>query len=330
MSDDVMYASVVPCSRRDAPLRHEPVPRPVPGPDEVLVRVAAASLDRVDTYIRHGTHGMAATEPQILGRDMAGVVSAVGAGVREFRVGDEVIALGRQTHAQYALAPGLHTMPKPPQWSFAEAAALPTAGRTAYDAVVNIARVRPGERVLVVAAGGAVGSFALQFGAHLRAEVYATAGTEDKCATARAHGAHAAVNHYSPDMVEQVLAASGGAKMDVIVDPVGGALYESLLRLLARNGRIVTCGVTAGARASLHLGRLMTQGWHIHGIGRPDRHEVAAHLRGCLDLMLAAGAKPIVDRVFPLSEAPDAHRYLEESSFFGRVVLTPEPARPPR
>lgn len=323
MTDELMYACVVAESGRDAPLGYERVPRPVPGPGEVLVKVAAAALDRVDTYIRRGTHGMATTRRQILGRDMSGVVAAVGADVTGFQVGDEVIALGRGTHAEYAVAPSPHTMPKPAHWSFVEAAALPTAGRTAYDAVVNIAKLRPGERMLVVAAAGAVGSFALQYGVHLGGEVYATAGSEEKCATARAHGARAALDHYAPDLVPRVLAASGDALMDVIVDPVGGALYEQLLRLLAPNGRIVTCGVTAGARTNLHLGRLMTQGWHLHGIGRPDREAVAAHLRGCLDLMLEAGRTPIVDRTFPLAEAEAAHAYLERSSFFGRIVLTP-------
>lgn len=322
MTDDLMYASVLPASGPDAPLRYEQVPRPVPGPDEVLVKVAAAALDRVDNYIRHGTHGMASTEPQILGRDLAGVVAAVGDDVTDLQVGDEVIALGRATHAQYALAPSRHTLPKPPQWSFVDAAALPTPARTAYDAIVNLAKLRAGERVLVVAAGGAVGSFALQYSVHIGAKVYATAGTDDKCATARAHGAHQTVNHYGPDLVAQVLEASGGAPMDVIIDSVGGPVYERLLRLLAPNGRIVTCGVTAGARTNLHLGKLMTMGWHLYGIGRPDREAVADHLRGCLELLLAAGVKPIVDRTFALSQAQDAHDYLEQSGFFGRIVIT--------
>ncbi|MFI0793892.1 zinc-binding alcohol dehydrogenase family protein [Micromonospora rubida] len=317
-----MYASVLQRSGPTEPLHHQRVAVPLPGPDEVLIQVYAASLDRVDNYIRQGSHGMAVATPQTLGRDMAGVVTAVGANVRGFRAGDEVLALGSAAHAQYALAPYWHTLPKPPRWSFAEAAALPTAGRTAFDAIANITGLRSGERVLVVAASGAVGSFALQLGVHLGAEVYATAGQDWKRQTACSLGARAALNHYSADLVDEIRAAAGGAEMDVIIDPIGGELWERLLSVLAPGGRIVTCGVTAGARGSLHLGRLMTKGWHIHGIGRPGREEIAAHLRGCLDLMVAADQRPIVDRTFPLAEATAAHRYLEESNFFGRVVLT--------
>ncbi|GAB3137019.1 zinc-binding dehydrogenase [Micromonospora sonneratiae] len=317
-----MHASVLLRSGPGEPLHHRRVTRPVPGPDDVLIQVYAASLDRVDNYIRRGTHGMAVTEPQTPGRDMAGVVAAVGTNVHGFRPGDEVIALGSRTHAEYALAPYWHTLRKPPEWSYAEAAALPTAGRTAYDAIVNITRVQPGERVLVVAASGAVGSFALQLSSHLGAEVYATAGQDWKRRTACALGARAALDHYRADLADQIRAATGGAEMDVIVDPIGGELWERLLTVLAPGGRIVTCGVTAGARGSLHLGRLMTRGWHIHGIGRPGRTQIAEHLRGCLDLMVAADQRPIVDRTFPLAEATAAHDYLEESDFFGRVVLT--------
>jgi NADPH:quinone reductase len=318
-----MLASTVVTPGPPEVLRIGQVLRPDPGPDDVLVRVRAASLDRVDTYIRAGTHGMAPAGPVVTGRDLAGTVEAVGARVTGFAPGDDVLALGTGAHAEYALAPAGWTFPKPTGWSFEQAASLPTAGRTAFDAVVNLAAVGPGDRVLVVAAGGAVGSFALQYARHLGATVFATAGSADKRTTALRHGATAAFDHYAGSLVEDVRSATDGAGVDVIVESVGGTLWSDLLSVLAPWGRIVTCGVTASARSEVHLGRLMVQGWTIRGVGRPDRPTVAAHVRGALDLSLAAGEPPIVSDVFPLRDAVAAHRHLESSAFFGRVVLRP-------
>lgn len=322
MSATMIAASVVETGPPEV-LRLGPVPRPMPGPDDVLVQVRATSLDRVDTYIRGGSHGMAPSVPQVTGRDLAGRVVDVGERVAGFAVGDDVLALGTGAHAEYALAPALWTFPKPAEWSYVEAAALPTAARTAYDAVVNLAAVRPGDRVLVVAAGGAVGSFALQYAAHLGATVYATAGSADKRRLAEQHGAAAAFDHYADPLIDDLRAATDGAGVDVIVESVGGSLWSRLLSVLAPFGRIVTCGVTGGARSEIHLGRLMVQGWTIRGVGRPDRATVAAHLRGALELSLASGTRPIVSDVFPLRDAVAAHRHLESSAFFGRVVLEP-------
>lgn len=319
----MMLASSVSASPGPDGLRYGPVELPRPGPGDVLIRVCAASLDRVDTYLRRGTHGMAVRSPTVLGRDMAGTVVGLGERVTGIEVGDEVIALGRATHAEYAVAPALHTLPRPAGWTDAEAAALPTAGRTAYAAVVDLARVRPGDTVLVIAAGGAVGTFGVQYARALGARVLATAGSRRKRDAAVDLGAEAAFDHYSDRLIERLREHTRDAGVDVIIESVGGELWSTLHAVLAPGGRMVTCGVTAGARAGIHLGQLMVNGWSLHGIGRPAPDRVAEHLRGALALSLGTAGPPVVDRTFPLAAAAEAHRYLESSEFFGRVVLVP-------
>ncbi len=318
-----MQASFVSESATAESLQYGPVAVPQPGAGEVLIRVRAASLDRVDSYLRRGTHGMAVRTPTVLGRDMAGTVVALGPGVTGITEGDEVVALGRGTHAEFAVAPALHTLPRPADWTDAQAAALPTAGRTAYDAVANLARVRPGETVLVIAAGGAVGTFAVQYARALGARVLATAGSADKRDAAVRLGAETAFDHYADDLVERLTEQTAGAGVEVVIESAGGELWTALQSVLARGGRMVTCGVTAGARANIHLGKLMVNGWRIHGIGRPGPAEVAAHLRDSLALSRSIARRPVVDRVYALSDASAAHDQLESSQFFGRIVLAP-------
>lgn len=303
----------------DGPLALSEVAIPQAGPGEVLIRVHAAALDRVDTFIRHGSHGMGGAHPVTLGRDFAGVVEAIGEGVSDVRVGDRVVACGRGAHAEFALAPALHTLPMPGGWTFLEAAALPTAGRTAYAAVNELAKIGPADRVLVTAAGGGVGSSAVQFCRIIGAEVIATVGSEWKEDRARAHGASHVYRHDQPGWGKRLLHEVGA--VTVVIETVGAAAWPEALTALDDGGTLVCCGVSSGHHLDLHLGHVMTRGWRVLGIGRPDKLTVRNHLLATLLSYDDAGVRPVIDQVFPLSDSETAHAALERSEFFGRIVL---------
>ena len=295
------------------------LPEPKPGPNDVLIRVAATSLNRLDVFMREGSHGTRITPPHVLGRDIAGEVAELGSQVQGFEVGDRVVASGTGSYAQFALAPAERTFHLTEACSYDEAGALPTAGLTAYQMLVNRARVRPGETVLVMAAGSGVSSFAVQIANAVGARVIATAGSDDKLSQARQIGAEAVINHYAEDVSARVRELTGGEGVDVIIEHVGAAVWPACFRSLAVNGRLVTCGVTAGHRVDLHLGQVFTRALNIMGVGRGSPDD----MRELLRLVDLGRVRSIIHQRFPLQEAPAAHALLESSTFFGKVVLNP-------
>lgn len=295
------------------------LPAPRPGPNDVLIRVAATSLNRLDIFMREGSHGTRITPPQVLGRDIAGEVAELGSEVQGFQVGARVVASGTGSYAEYALAPAERTFHLPETCSFNEAGALPTAGLTAYQMLINRARVRPGETVLVMAAGSGVSSFAVQIAKAVGARVIATAGSDDKLSQAQRIGAEAVINHYTEDVSARVRALTGGEGVDVIIEHVGAAVWPACFRSLAVNGRLVTCGVTAGHRVDLHLGQVFTRALNIMGVGRGSPGD----MRELLLLVDLGRVRSVIHQRFPLQDAAAAHHLLESSAFFGKVVLNP-------
>jgi NADPH2:quinone reductase len=295
------------------------LPEPRPGPNDVLIRVHATSLNRLDVFMREGSHGTSMTPPQILGRDMAGEVVQVGSEVQGLRPGDRVAASGSGSYAEYALAPAARTFLLPENCSFDEGGAVPTAGLTAYQMLINRARVRPGEDVLVMAAGSGVGSYAVQIAKAVGARVLATAGSADKLQKAREIGADAVINHYTEDLAARVRELTAGQGVDVIVEHVGTPVWQACFRSLKDYGRLVTCGVTAGHRVELHLGQVFVRALSIMGVGRGSPDDMRALLR----LVALGRVRPVIHQRFPLREAVAAHHVLERSSFFGKVVLNP-------
>ena len=297
---------------------------PDPGPDDVLIGVRATSMDRVDVYWREGSHGMKLRWPQhVGGRDIAGVVEAVGAQVEDVAVGDRVVASGERTHATLALAPAELVFPLPDWTSFEAGGATPTAGRSAHQALVEKARIQSGETVLVMAAGSGVGSFGVQIARAMGCRVIATAGTADKRAKAMELGAELAVDHYNDDIASAVLEATNGRGVDVVLDHVGTPVFAAAVRSLAPEGRFVTCGVTAGHMGELHLGQVFVKGISLMGVGRPDNQRIAATMRGLLAMIRQGKVTPVIAAVFPLAEIAEAHRLMESSTFFGKIVLVP-------
>ena len=305
-------------------LRVGDLPDPEPGPHDVLIQVKATSMDRVDVYWREGSHGMKLRWLQhVGGRDIAGVVEAVGEQVTTVAAGDRVVASGERTHATLALAPAELTFPLPDGISFEAGGATPTAGRSAHQALIEKVQIQAGETVLVMAAGSGVGSFGIQIARAMGCRVIATAGSADKRAQAVALGAELAIDHYTEDIVTAAREATDGRGVDVVLDHVGTPVFAAAVRSLAPEGRFVTCGVTAGHMGELHLGQLFVKGITLMGVGRPDNERIATTMRGLLAMIGKGQVTPVIAASFGLDEIAQAHQLMESSDFFGKIVLVP-------
>ena len=301
-------------------LRFGDVPEPAVGPNDVLIRVRACSLNRLDVFTREGSHGTRITPPHVLGGDFAGEVVRVGEGVDRYQSGDHVIASGRGGYAELAVAPGDRVYPLPQGCTFDQGATLPVAGLTAWQMVMNRAGVRPGEAVFITAAGSGVSTFAIQLCRTLGARVITTASSAEKLEKARALGAEAGIDYTREDISEKVRAFTGGEGVDVVLEHVGTPVWNACIEALKPGGRFVTCGVTAGHRVDLHLGRVFSRALTIMGVGRGTPDDMRAFLK----VVEQRKVKGIVHRTFALAQAAEAHRMMEASSFFGKLVLNPD------
>ena len=309
-------------------LRYEDADDPVAGPGEVLIRLRAASLNHLDLWTRQGLPS--APKPRILGADGAGVVEAVGAEADGFAPGDKVVInpgleegahiLGEHsdgTHAELIAVPADYVHPLPGDLSFVEAAAFPLVFETAYRMLVTRARLEEDEWVLVWGAGGGVASAALVLAKALGGRVIATSSSDDKLERAREFGADAVVNHETGDVAAAVKEATEGRGANVVIEHVGEATWKTSLQSAGPEGRIVVCGATSGPNPPAQLHRIWWKQLSILGSTMGTRADFA----GAYDLVARGTAKPIVDRVFPLSEAATAHEHLESGKQFGKVVL---------
>ena len=309
-------------------LRYEDADDPVAGPGEILVRLRAASLNHLDIWTRQGLPS--APKPRILGADGAGVVEALGDGTDAFSPGDEVVInpgledgahiIGEHsdgTHAELIAVPEEYVHPLPSSLSFEEAAAFPLVFETAYRMLATRANLQEGEWVLVWGAGGGVASAALVIAKALGGRVIATSSSDEKLDKAREAGADAVVNHETGDVAVAVKEATGGRGADVVIEHVGEATWKTSLQAAATEGRIVVCGATSGPNPPAQLHRIWWKQLSILGSTMGTRADFA----GVYELVASGAAKPIVDSVFPLSEAAAAHEHLESGKQFGKVVL---------
>jgi len=310
-------------------LRYEDVADPVPAAGEVLVRLRAASLNHLDVWTRMGMPSV--PKPRVLGADGAGVVEALGESVTGIEAGQEVVLnpglddgrhiLGEHrdgTHAELVTVPAGYVHPKPDHLSFAEAAAFPLVWETAYRMLVTRAGLRKAEWVLCWGVGSGVGSAAFLIAKALGAHVVVTSGSDEKLERALALGADIAVNHASGDVATTVKDATGGRGVDVVVEHVGEATWKTSLAVAAEGGRIAVCGATSGPNPPAALHRVWWKQLSILGSTMATREDFA----GLLALVEGKRLRPVVDRVFPLAEAAEAHRYLEDERQFGKVVLS--------
>jgi NADPH:quinone reductase-like Zn-dependent oxidoreductase len=311
-------------------LRYEDAPDPVPGPGEVLISLRAASLNRLDLWVRKGLPSV--PKPRILGADGAGIVEALGEGVSGFASGEEVLinpgiehgdritVIGEHTdgtHAELIAVPATNVYPLREGISMEEAAAFPLVFETAYRMLVTRAEVAEGEWVLIWGIGGGVASAALAIAKALGAKVLVTSSSEDKLVRARDLGADATVNHESGDVVEAAKEVTDGAGIDVVVEHVGEATWKTSLQVVRSAGRVVVCGGTTGPNPPAQLHRIWWKQLTILGstMGTKDDFE------GAYDLVAGGRARPIIDAVFPLAEARAAHERLERGGQLGKIVL---------
>ena len=301
-------------------LRYEDTPDPVPGPDEVLVQLRAASLNRLDLWIRAGQPSV--PKPRILGADGAGVLAGTDERVvinpglaHDGRV--EVLGEHRDgTHAELVAVPRSAVQPIPDGLSFEEAAAFPLVFLTAYRMLVTRARLEPGEWVLVWGVGGGVGTASLAIAKALGASVVVTSSSDEKLERALGLGADAALNHDRDDVPATVRELSGGGA-HVVVEHVGEATWARTLAAARFGGRVVVCGASTGPNPPAALHRVWWRELSILGstMGTPD------DFRGAYELVASGRARPVVDSVFPLADARAAHERMERGDQFGKVVL---------
>ncbi len=305
------------------------VPDPQPGPGEVVVEVTAAAVNRADVMQRQGHYPPPPGAPPYPGLECAGVIAAVGDGVTGHHVGERVCALlSGGGYAEQVAVPAGQLLPIPQGLSLQEAAALPEVACTVWSNVVDIARLRKDQTLLVHGGGGGIGTFAVQLGKALGATVLVTA-REPKHEQLRALGADLAIDYTTTDFVEAVRDATGGRGADVILDIIAAKYLARNVDALAPDGHIVTIGMQGGSKAELNFGALMAKRGSLSATtlrARPaaDKSRIVRGVRDRIWPLVDAGAiRPVVDRALPMSEAAAAHRLMEESSHLGKILLLP-------
>lgn len=304
-------------------------PAPTPCDDEVLVQVEAAGVNRPDLMQRAGIYPMPPGAPTVPGLEVAGRVAAVGAGVKRWKVGDKVCALLiGGGYAEYCVVPQAQCMSVPEGLSSVEAASLPEAAFTAWSALLERGQLEAGEWLLVHGGTSGVGSLAIQWAKHLGARVITTAGSDEKCRYALSLGADEAINYRTSVFEDIVPEKTGGRGVDVILDMVGGPYFPRNLACLANDGRVVYIAHPMGRELTVDIGKVMLKRAHITGTTLRHRtieqkNMIARELEATLWPALAAGkVRSVVNRVFRLADAADAHRYLEQGDNMGKIVLT--------
>ena len=321
-----MRAVRVHIAGEDRKLSMEEVPKPMPGPDEVLVRVSAIGLNRADLG-RGRAAASGATEPFIPGLDVGGVIEEVGPEVTGWREGDPVIALVRGAYAEFAIAKGVLAYRPPREMAIQEAASIPCVFLTAWYGLTNLGQVKPEETVLIHAAGSGVGTAGIQIARALRARVLTSAGSDSKVARGLELGAEAGINYSTQDVAKELQRLTQGKGVDVVLDSVGGAVFDATLQGLAQGGRVVTVGTPAGTRSEIDHEALQTRGQSVQatGVFNDAQEDSEQHGWAQLKAWFEAGTlRPVIDRVLPWSQAEAAQRLLLDRAVFGKVVLTVE------
>jgi NADPH:quinone reductase-like Zn-dependent oxidoreductase len=326
-------------------LTYEEVADPQLRKDQVLVRVRACALNHLDVWVRKGLPGVKL--PHILGSDVAGEIVEVGEYVGGFKAGQRVLlapmyycgncekcvaglqnqcwaftVLGNGVdggNCELIAAPAANVIPIPDSLDFNQAASVPLVFVTAWHMLVGRAGIRPGQTVLVLGAGSGVGIAAIQIAKFFRCRVITTAGDESKLAKGRELGADYGINHYQQKISEEVRKITNKEGVDIVVEHVGAATWDESVKSLKTGGALVTCGATTGQDIRIDLRHLFSRqltllGSYMGTMG--ELHEVLRHV-------FAGRLKPVVDRVFPLSEVRAAHERLEKSQMFGKIVVNP-------
>lgn len=327
-------------------LKFEEAPDPqIKNGQDILITLKATSINHLDIWMRKGLPGLKARFPFIPGCDGAGVVAGKGEAIKDLTNGDKVLIIPNIScgncdfcsagednlcnefgivgetcdgcDAEQIVLPRRNVIPIPKNLSFEEAAAVPLVFMTAWHMLVTKAQVRPNQFVLILGGGSGVGSAAIQIAKLHGAQVIATAGNEEKMEKAKALGADFVMNHYKEKISDKVKEFTENYGADIVVEHVGKATWKESLKCLAKCGKVVTCGATTGYDVSIDLRHLFMKHQQIIGSTMSTRGE----LFEIIDLVRQKKLKPVIDKEFLLSEAAQAHKYVEEGKQFGKVIL---------
>ena len=327
-------------------LKFSDVPKPTIGAGEVLVRVRACALNHLDLWLRKGIPSLKIPLPHIPGSDVAGEVAETGADVTNVKAGDRVLLqpgvscgqcekciagednlcrsyaiLGEMLDggcAEFIKVPAVNCVRIPEGISFESAAAFPLVSLTAWHMLITRAHLKPGETVLVLAAGSGVGSVAIQIAKACRARVIATAGSDAKLAKAKELGADDVINHSAQKIATEVKRITGRRGVDIVFEHVGEATWNESIRSLVPGGRLVTCGATTGYNGAIDIRYLFTRQISLLGSFMGQKSDLLA----ALDFLRRGLLVPVIDIVMPLQKCADAHRRLQDREQFGKIVLS--------
>jgi NADPH2:quinone reductase len=303
-------------------------PTPAPKENEILVKVSAAGVNRPDVLQRMGRYPVPPGASDLPGLEISGEVVACGTAVKMWKIGDQVCALvSGGGYAEYCVAPEVQALPVPKGLTDLEAASLPETFFTVWSNVYDRARLAPGESLLVQGGSSGIGVTAIQIAAAMGNRVFATAGSDEKCAACLKLGAEKAINYRTQDFAAEVKAATGGKGVDVVLDMVGGDYVPRELKSLADDGRLVFIAMLGGAKTELDINEVLRRRLVVTGSTlRPRPIEfkgaIAKNLREKVWPLIEAGKiKPVVYETFPLAQASEAHRLMESSKHIGKIVL---------
>jgi NADPH2:quinone reductase len=309
-------------------LIYEDAPEPVPGPGEVLIRVAAAGVALTDTLIRRGeSHGPGEglKLPFIPGLEVSGTVAAVGTGVSSVREGQRVFAgTPNNGYAEMVVAPAGRVFPVPERVPLIDAAVIPVQGLTSALALQSAGQLQEGEWVLVTAAAGGVGSYAVQIAKAIGAQVVAATGSEEKGAFARKLGADASVVYRGGAWQGEVRKITGGRGVNLVLDSVGGEVFEGCLNVLSFMGRVVAIGTASGQPGRVNMERLIGLNQSINGStlgSQLQRPQARPAIQNFMRWLAEGKVRPVIGERLPLRDAADLHRRLESRATTGNQVL---------
>jgi NADPH2:quinone reductase len=329
------------CEARGGPehLHLRDVSEPAVEDGQVGIRVHAAGVNYADVAMRHGLYPGSPEPPFTPGFEVCGTVESVGGGVEEFRSGDRVIGLMRFPqyggYAERVAVPHVTVAPLPEGMSFEEGAAFGIVFLTAYGCLRLQGGLKEGDTVLIHAAGGGVGTAAVQLAKAWGARVIATAGSDEKLDRVRELGADVLINYRKVDFAERIAVTEGGRGVDLIVDPIGGETFEKGIRLLAPLGRIVSVGLNSRTPNEMKTSSLLFHSWgvmgfHLSALWAPGPRPFL--FRECFDelvaLYRAETIRPVIGHRFALREAAEAHRLMESRDSFGKILLLPDGEKP--
>lgn len=330
-----MKAAVIIRGEQGGTMALQDVPIPTPRPEELLIEVKAAALNRADLFRVQGTYittGSTTAEglPEIVGGEAAGVVVDMGKDVSGFAKGDRLMGMCAGGYAEYTTLHQRLALPVPERLTWEEAATIPVSYMTEHNALITKGRLQAGESVLINGASSGVGVAAVQIAGLWGAKpVIGLAGSPVKLAALRALGVDVGINYRTENFKEAVLAATEGKGVDLIIDHVGGPHLKDNLKCLALKGRLVSVGRLGGEIGQLNMDRLALKRLELIGVTfrtrtLSERFEIARLVIADLLPALADGRlKPVVDRIFPLDQAAEAHHYMTSNVQFGKIVLKP-------